>query len=353
LLHGIPNKRASIAKTMRWTGITALLERASSALPAKLIVLTYHRIAEPSANPFYDPVISTTAESFHDQVEWLKRRFRLITLDELIAQLNAGSAWREPSLLVTFDDGYRDNFDVAVPILRKHNVPATFFIASEFLDTPSLPWWDYVAYVIKRTQISRMTLQRNHQATACPLRIDLTITSRSDAISTIVQAFLKNTIDDEVWFLDQLAKHAEVPVDSNQLGRALFMSWDQAQQLVQQYPGLTVGSHSRHHYQLAGLSHELQYRELTESQRVLEARLGYKISALAYPYGWPGTYTAYTKAIAAQVGYCIAFTASPGVNQSQDFDQYEVRRLGIGHTDSVSLLRARLALHSTMGWSPL
>lgn len=338
---------------MGWAGITALLERASSALPPKLIVLTYHRIAEPCTNPFYNPVISTTVESFHDQVDWLKRRFRLVTLDELIAQVNAGSAWREPSLLVTFDDGYRDNFDVAVPILREHNMPATFFIPSEFLDAPCLPWWDYIAYVIKQTQVSRLTLQRDHQAMAYPLTIDLTITSRFEAISAIVQAFLKNTINDEVWFLDQLAKHAEVPVDSNQLGRALFMSWDQAQQLVQQYPGFAVGSHSRHHYRLAGLSHEVQYHELSESQRVLEARLGHKISALAYPYGWPGTYTAYTKAIAAQVGYRIAFTSCPGVNQSQDFDQYEVRRFGIGHTDSVSLLRARLALHSTIGRSPL
>jgi peptidoglycan/xylan/chitin deacetylase (PgdA/CDA1 family) len=338
---------------MSWSGLTSLLEWASYALPAKLIVLTYHRIAELSSNPFYDPVISATVDSFHEQVQWLQHHFRLLTLDEFIGQVSAKSAWREPGLLITFDDGYRDNFDVAVPILNERNIPAAFFIPTNFLEAPHLPWWDFVAYVIKQTQMARFTVQRDRQGRLPSLNLDLTTASRAEAIRAVIQAFLNETIADETWFLNQLAELAEVQVESNHLAQELFISWDQAQALAQHYPRLTVGSHGCTHHQLASLSAEVQYHELAESQQVFETRLGYRILALAYPYGWLGTYCASTKKAAAQAGYRVAFTSRPGVNWSTDFDQYEVRRLGIGHTDSLSLLRARVVLYSTVGWSPL
>ena len=63
--------------------------------------------------------------------------------------LESGSPWSEPAALITFDDGYRDNFEVAAPILRERNVPATFFLPTAFLEAPRLPWWDQVAYAIK------------------------------------------------------------------------------------------------------------------------------------------------------------------------------------------------------------
>ena len=200
-------------------------------------------------------------------------------------------------VLLTFDDGYRDNFDVAVPILREHNVPATFFIPTEFLESPRLPWWDHVAYVIKQTQVRRFMLERSSDGDALPLVIDLETMPRSVAIMTIIRAFLDETITDERWFLEQLGKRAEVDVDAERLGRALFMTWDQVRALADSNAGLTVGSHSHGHHKLAGLDDDSQRNELGRSKRILEARLGREVRALAYPYGWPGTYTAVTKRI--------------------------------------------------------
>ena len=68
---------------------------------------------------FYEPVISATPESFRAQIKWLRSHLHLVTLEELIEQVQTGSPWREPTVLLTFDDAYRDNFEVAVPILRE------------------------------------------------------------------------------------------------------------------------------------------------------------------------------------------------------------------------------------------
>jgi peptidoglycan/xylan/chitin deacetylase (PgdA/CDA1 family) len=352
LFHGIPNKRDFLARTFGRLGILGLIERVSARRRPGLVVLTYHRVAEPGAAPYYDPVISATPEAFRAQIEWLRNHVRILTLDELVTWVEAGPSGRELVAAVTFDDGYRDNFDAAAPILRAGNVPATFFIPTAFLDSPQLPWWDQVAYVIKQTGVRRLLLERNHNGGATPLEIDLDRVSRTEAIMTIIGAFLDETIADDRWFLDQLATRAEVDMDVEALGRALFMTWDQVRQLADANAGLTIGSHGDSHRRLAGLDDDSQCYELAESKRILEARLGREVVALAYPYGWPGTYTARTKAIAAGAGYRLAFASREGTNRpGTALDRYEFRRLNVGSGDSSALLRARTALYAAFGKS--
>jgi peptidoglycan/xylan/chitin deacetylase (PgdA/CDA1 family) len=351
LFHGIPNKREFLARAFGRLGVLGLLEHAVAAWRPGLVVLTYHRIAEPGAGLFYDPVISATPESFRAQIDWLRNHVRILTLDELVTWVETGSPGRELVALVTFDDGYRDNFDVAVPILRAGNVPATFFIPTAFLDSPRLPWWDHVAYAIKQTRARRLMLERHRNGDAPPLVIDLDLMPRTEATMTIIRAFLDESIGDERWFLDQLADRAEVDMDAESLGRALFMTWDQVRQLADSNAGLTIGSHGHSHLRLARLDDDSQRYELTESKRILETRLGREVVGLAYPYGWPGTYTAQTKALAADAGYRLAFASRQGTNRPGILDRYELSRLGVGSGDSPALLRARTALHAAFGKS--
>jgi peptidoglycan/xylan/chitin deacetylase (PgdA/CDA1 family) len=351
LLPNMRNKRELLARAFGRLGVLRLLERLVAATRPVLVVFTYHRIAEPGSDPFYDPVISATPDSFCAQIEWLRRSMRILTLPELVAQLEPGSPWHEPAALVTFDDGYRDNFEVAIPMLRERAIPATFFLPTAFLDTPRLPWWDQVAYVIKRTQMRRLVLERSLVGNSPPLEIDLGSVPRSAAIMIIIRAFLDGTISDEPWFLTQLAALAEISVDSESLARALFASWDQVRQNTMLDPTLTIGSHGHSHERLAALDEDSQHHELFESKRILESRLGHDVVALAYPYGWRDTYNTETKSLAARAGYRMAFTASEGVNRPDVLDPYELRRLGVGSGDTAELLRARTALCSAFGRS--
>jgi peptidoglycan/xylan/chitin deacetylase (PgdA/CDA1 family) len=353
MLGGIPNKREFLAGAFERLGVLRFLEQTIARGRPSLVVLTYHRIALPSADRFYDPVISATPEFFRAQVDWLCNRVRLLTLDELVEQVESGSPWREPVMLLTFDDGYRDNFDVAAPILRERSIPATFFVPTAFLDSPRLPWWDHVAYVIKHTQVQQLIVERDDDGHVPALEIDLQAMSRTAAIMTIIRAFLDDTIADERPFLNRLAERALVDIDSERLGRELFMNWEQVRQLADSSAGLTVGSHAHSHRKLAGLDADAQYHELASSRQILEGRLGRPVKALAYPYGWPGAYTATTKVLAARAGYHLAFSAREGINRFASFDRYEVSRLGVGSADSPALLRARSVLHAAFGTSIL
>jgi peptidoglycan/xylan/chitin deacetylase (PgdA/CDA1 family) len=349
--RGIRNKRQFLAQALGRAGAIGLLERAAAARGQALVVLTYHRIADPAADGFYDPVISATPDSFRNQIEWLHNRFRVLTLEELDASLQNAGRWTEPAAFVTFDDGYRDNFDSAVPILREFDVPATFFIPTEFPESSGIPWWDHVAYVIKQTPIKQLTLKRSPHDGDPPLVIDLERVSRHAAIMAVIDAFLGDTIADERWFLEQLAAQAEVAVSEETLSRQLFMTWDQVRQLADAGPRFSIGSHAQSHRKLAKLDNETQRRELADSKAILESRLGRRVDALAYPFGWSGAYNPATKAAAKETGYREAFTARAGVNRRGTVDPYEIRRIGVGSADSVALLRARSALFSALGRS--
>jgi peptidoglycan/xylan/chitin deacetylase (PgdA/CDA1 family) len=351
ILRVIPNKREFLAKSLGRLGVLWALEHSAAVQKPGLTVLTYHRIGDPGTNLFYDPVISATPDAFEAQIKWLCSHFKLLTVGELAERIHTGSPWREPTALVTFDDGYRDNFEVAIPILQKHDVPATFFIPTSFLDSPELPWWDLVAYVVKQTQVRRFVVETVCGDSVSSLEINLQTMSRTAAIMKIIRALLDEAVDDERRFLDRLAVCAQVAVDAPALGGSLFMSWPQLRQLAGLDTRLTIGSHSVSHRNLARLDDDSQHGEVARSKHVLEAQLGREIRAFAYPYGWPGTYTHRTKAIVAEAGYRLAFTSREGTDRFENFDPWEISRLGVGTGDSPALLRARAALYAAFGRS--
>jgi peptidoglycan/xylan/chitin deacetylase (PgdA/CDA1 family) len=312
------------------------------------------------ADPYYDPVISATPEGFHAQVEALARRFRLVGLDEIadggIQDGVSPGRDRRPLGLITFDDGYRDNVEAAWPILKAAGVPATFFLPTGILDAPRLPWWDHVAIALKRTSLPGLRLER-HPDDPEPIAIELgsepTHSQRTAAIMRVIGAFLAHEIPDEPWFLARLGEAAEVAIDAEALGRDHFMTWDDARRLADS--GMSIGSHGRSHRALGTLPADVQRDELLASRRTIHERIGRPAAAIAYPYGWPGSFTAETLELAAAAGYRLGFTSLEGVNRPglPGFAPMELRRLNVGTGDTPPLLRARAAMHGALGRSIL
>ncbi len=257
----------------------------SAARRPALLVVTYHRIGRPSECPYYDAVVSAAPETFREQVRHLRDNFRTMRLDELIATSDEGLRVAEPSALITFDDGYRDNFEEALPILEGLGAPATFFIPTGFLERPRLPWWDHAALVIKQSMRARIALDRPESMT---LDLEGGPDARRAALMTVIGLYLADRIGDEAGFRRHLEERAEVEVDEDARGRALFMTWDQVRHLAAS--GMAIGSHTHDHRRLASLMEEEQRRELAESRRILERELGRPVEALAYPFGWAGTF---------------------------------------------------------------
>jgi peptidoglycan/xylan/chitin deacetylase (PgdA/CDA1 family) len=340
----LPNKRAFAARALRLSGLLAALER--WARRPGLLVLTYHRIGDPAGHPFYAQVASATPEGLRDELTALARSRRVVTLDEAVALAEGGFPMSGPLALVTFDDGYRDNVDAALPVLFALGLPATFFLTTDFVGGRLLAWWDHVAYVVNTTAVPVLRLDR-----PAPLEVDLTKTPRAEAVARVVRAYLDHPDADERALRPDLESRAEVAVDEPRLARALFLDWGQARALAA--AGMAVGSHSVTHRALGRLSEDEQRAELNDSKRAIESAVGREVPALAFPYGWPGTYTDTTARLARAAGYRAAFTSLEGVNIPGRADPFALRRLGVGFADPPVLHRARWALHGAFGKSAL
>lgn len=339
----ISHKRAFLAQWLRGSGLLAAIER--WARRPGLLVLNYHRIGDPTTHPFYAQVASATPESLHDEMTSLARSRRIVTLEEAVALAQQGLPTRESLALVTFDDGYRDNVTAGLPVLSSLGIPATFFLTTDFIDGKLFAWWDHIAYVVNTTKVARLKLER-----PVPMEIDLTAVPRSEAILRVIHAYLDHPTVEERPLRSALESAAEVSVNEPELARALFMTWEDARTL--NAAGMSIGAHTVSHRALALLPEPDQRHELAGAKQRIEAELSREVIAVAYPYGWPGTFDATTTRLTREAGYRAAFLGLTGVNRP-GVEPFALYRMGVGFADPPGLHRARWALHEAFGKSML
>ena len=126
-------KRELVSDLCAAAGATWLLERFPSR--PVLMILNYHRIGDKEATAYDPGLFSCTAGEFDWQVDYVKRRFRMATLDDVMELLSGERRLTEPQVLITFDDGYIDNYQLAYPVLRRHGVQGVFFLPTGFVGT--------------------------------------------------------------------------------------------------------------------------------------------------------------------------------------------------------------------------
>jgi peptidoglycan/xylan/chitin deacetylase (PgdA/CDA1 family) len=318
------SKRETVALWSRRTGLTRLLE----CLPAKriLLVLNYHRIGDAAATAFDPQVFSATVEDFDDQVGFLARRFDALSLAAVIDIAEGRRTLTRPSVLLTFDDGYIDNYELAFPVLRKHGVHGVFFLPTSFIGTDRIPWWDTIAYTVKHTERRRFALTYPE-----PANFDVAAEG-TDRVTGRLLEFYKRPQTDSGRFLAEVADVCNCAPISERL----FMNWHEARQIHE--GGMTLGSHTHTHEILSKLSEHDQFNELALSRRLIEDNTGAEVTAFAYPVGLPNCFNDASRRALERAGYRVAFSFYGGVNHSV-IDRYNVLRSTVYQT---SLNRFRL-----------
>lgn len=337
-----PNKRETLARLLNRLGVVPLLERLGRR--PGLVIVCYHRIGHAASEPFYAPLVSASPETFRQQLLNLRKSFEILSLEQALDALAHGGP-RTPSALVTFDDGYRDNLDLAAPILQELNIPATLFVTSGFLDG-QLPWWDHVAAVVRRSPLDRLRLDHPE-----PLDVPLPPGRRDSAVASVIAAYLRAPRPHDPSLLDHLQARASFALDPEAAARSLFLSWDDLPLCLSS--GFSLGAHTHTHRRLSTLSPSEQSAELTEPKHRLESRLNRPIDTLAYPFGDPSAFDAQTRQLALSAGYRAAFALRPGLAGRAPLDLLDLPRFNVMPADSPPLLRARLALASSLGRSIL
>lgn len=276
----------------------------------RLSVLIFHRVL-PKVDPLFPDEID--ADRFDRICGWLKAWFNVLPLDGAVAGLKAGTLPNR-SACITFDDGYADNCQVALPILQRHGLTATFFIATGFLNGGRM-WNDTLIETVRARGGSSLDAScaglGHYQLDAIP--------QSRQAIDALIAKVKYLGIAERIRVTQELADTAKVELPND-----LMMSSAEVKTLRQ--AGMQIGAHTVSHPILARLRDDEAMQEIQTSKEFLQDLLGERIGLFAYPNGKPGEdYSAQTVNVVRQLDFDAAVSTTWGTTSPGD-DLLQIRR---------------------------
>ncbi len=288
--------------------MAAALRRVGASAPRRvpsdsLLILTFHRVMPEELRSQYPlPGLAVTPEELSWVLEKLAPNFDVLPVGEAWVHLTSRTKREHdrPLLSISFDDGQWDNLEFAAPVLREHGVRATFYVPVDAIEKNEMLWHDRVAFAWSSAELSS-TLRESwlRSAGLTGLMIDSQTIDVLEALKSLPTLTRLKVVDDML--------HC---APSGPPEWARMMKWDEVAQLSQ--CAHEIGSHGMSHQLLAQLSSQDQARELDDSRRAIEHRIGVKVRSICYPNG---SYGERTPQLAAEAGYICGVTTDWGINK--------------------------------------
>jgi peptidoglycan/xylan/chitin deacetylase (PgdA/CDA1 family) len=279
--------------------------------PSHLLVLGWHNVEGSWCFPFPP---GQGLGGLERQLRLLGRLANVVPLDGTLAALAEGRPLPRRAAALSFDDGYADQLELAVPLLERLGLPATFFLVPGLLSRTVVPWWETLAWAFGGARRPRVTWREETWELGDPQGRRVCFETVAERLKALDRAGREREV---AALIERLDPAGDPPPD------ALFLDWRGAERLARR--GFAVGSHSLHHAILSREAIEEQRRDLAAARRQLEQRLGIPVRLLAYPNGRRSDYDQATIAAARAAGYDFALTTLEGWNRPTT-PPYEVRR---------------------------
>lgn len=290
-----------------------------------LMILNYHRLRDSNNNIMFDDgVFGPNAQRFKLEMEWLKKETRIISEEELLEHLYYNKKFDRPCSMVTFDDGYIDNYKIAYPILKELSIPAIYFIPTKHINERSLGWWDIAAYLVKNTHLSKVRFREK----------ELLLSDKQKVIAEIIIELKKMEASRIDGYLNELSASLNVSIPSLEIQGQELMDWEQIKEVSEN--GITIGSHTHDHVVLSRQTLGDLRSQVKKSKDILEENLGKVIHSIAYPVGGYDHFDLETKKISEDLGFKLGFSFLTGVNRFDRIDPFDVRR-GTSQSDWINL----------------
>lgn len=275
----------------------------------KLSTLIFHRV-RPSGGSAGKRVMNEAR--FDELLSWVANAFNVIAPDEAVERLVRGELPAR-ALCITFDDGYADNAELALPVLMRHRLTAAFFVATDFLDGGTM-WNDRLAIAVRKCVHDVLDLDD------LGLGVHQLVAGNVVRVVAKLNARVKYLPDSQrTECIDEIVVRSGVEIPND-----LMMTSGQVRQL--RHAGMVVGGHTCSHPILASLDHERARSEIVEGKRRLEDILGERIDLFAYPNGQPGQdFRPEHARIVKDAGFKAAFTTAWGVSR-RDTNLFQLPR---------------------------
>lgn len=285
--------KTEAARVLCRTGLVGVMGSLTGARRTPLIV-GYHRVVENFAASAQTaiPSLLVSRDTLERQLDWLGRRYQFVDLDEMGAMLESGRALDNvdrPVAAVTFDDGYEDFYDLAMPMLLKKGIPGAVFVCTDLVGTSRAQVHDKLYTLLGR----RRRVELPPVGTPLPSIAGM---SPYKAMRALLENVPWSGLKEVVRALE-----SEDPIPEQAFSPSV--TWEQLERIRR--AGIVVGSHTRNHIVMTNESHERMVDEATGSRGKLERRLGVPIRHFAYP---SGIYNSECVDTVAAAGYRFGYT---------------------------------------------
>ena len=287
-------------------------------------ILMFHRVTPKSDKPrlFANSYLEVTPEFLDQTIQYFKSHgYAFISIDEVLSHISQKN--NNPFVIFTFDDGFKDNLEFAYPIFKKHNIPFTIYITTDFPDYKAILWWNHLENLVMTFDKLEIKLNNKiHSFTTASMEEK---TFAFKALSRLIKQ------EDSTSFKDRLIQIFN-PFDIDPFSgiEKLSLSWDEIHRLHKSSL-VTVGAHTISHPVLNTLSEVNALEEIKNSKVKLENFLDTKISHFAYPFGGPSEIDDREVSLCERAGFSTAVTTfSANIFKSHIYTPLALPRIAVG-----------------------
>jgi len=321
-----------LASLLFYTGFLRLYRLLQKRFEEKpdYIILMYHRVLE-SGLDYSLPGMVVSKKTFAKQMKYLVKKYKVIPLEELVEKLVKKENLAPRTCAITFDDGWRDNYQNAYPILRKYRLPATIFLTTNFIGTEEVFWPEMLTHSLLQIRQQKKDLG---PLSSCPLKLYQYLCQFRDDESPSNLKLLSNIIG-QFKHLDSKTRELILNELQNSSGkrpenRRYLLNWTEIQEMSQN--GISFGAHSLTHAILTKENPEIAVKEMKDSKNIIEMKIGKPVKGFSYPNG---DWNKELKEIAQKEGYSFACAVSDGTLNKGDL--FSLRRMCIHETVSTDI----------------
>jgi peptidoglycan/xylan/chitin deacetylase (PgdA/CDA1 family) len=284
------------------------------------IIIDYHGFMKPGLKTMEDvPTVRVAIDDFCEQLEFLKRYFSVVPLDVIVKTLNEKKVFEKPTIAITSDDGYKDNYDLLFPVLKENGASATIFLATGSVGTDEKIWTERLSYLITHSEVKKLVFEELYPSE------EFEVSSWQGKRQAYVR-FKKKLKDfhtkkrDE--YIDEIALRLGNP--SVNFG-ATMLSWDQVREMAD--AGIIFGAHTVRHPILSKIPVEEAKEEIILSKEKIEKELGTRVCHFAYPNGREEDFSIELAQYCREIGFESISTCCYGNNWNAE-DVWALKRVG-------------------------
>ncbi len=323
-----------IAATLYYSGVLKSIQLMNNYSG---IILAYHRVLPKDSNDiaFIQPGMYVTLETFKKHMAFISKRYQVINLHDI-----AGLYTTKRACIVTFDDGWADNYTHAFPVLKKYAIPATIFLATNMVGTNQWPWPDRISYYIQTTSLDKFVdvmeagLDEHGRER---FKIDNFSRNKKNIVDDIL-GYMKKLDHRKLITLMTHFDHEFYKQMESLNEKRQWLTWEEVVEMS--HHGIAFGAHTHNHVILTSVSLNDAREEIVTSRDILSRKLGSNIRSFNYPNG------DYNKALVNVLkdeGFTYAVTTRTGYIKESD-DLLTLRRIMLHEdmTKTIPMLACKL-----------